>query len=359
MRVVVVGATGNVGTAVVSALARRPEIDAIVGLARRLPRQPIDGVRWARADIRCDDLLTEFRGADVVVHLAWLFQPTHRPLETWRANVQGTERVLRAVAEAGVPSLVYASSVGAYSPAHHDDPVGEDWPTEGWPPAGYMREKAYVERLLDLFENEHPDRRVVRMRPAFTFQQASASQQRRLFAGPLVPGSVLRPPLIPVLPVPAGLRLQAVHADDIGSAYSLAIVDPSVHGPFNLAADPVIDRAKLGVLFDAPTVSVPPGAVRAALAVGWRLRLVPAPPELFDAMMRLPIMDTTRARRDLGWTPRIDAVSALREVLTGMSHGSGGATPPLASDAGGRLRVREFASGVGGTDPVDRWGADL
>ncbi|PPJ22048.1 hypothetical protein C5E45_13145 [Nocardia nova] len=94
----------------------------------RLPRQPDDGVRWARADIRCDDLLTEFRGADVVVHLAWLFQPTHWPLQTWRANVQGTERVLRAVAQAGVPSLIYASSVGAYSPAHHDDPVGEDWP---------------------------------------------------------------------------------------------------------------------------------------------------------------------------------------------------------------------------------------
>ncbi|WP_369028531.1 NAD-dependent epimerase/dehydratase family protein, partial [Nocardia farcinica] len=109
-----------------------------------------------------------FRGADVVVHLAWLFQPTHRPLDTWRANVGGTARVLEAVAAARVPALVYASSVGAYSPCTDDRPVSESWPTEGWPGAAYMLEKAYVERLLDTFERQQPDCRVVRMRPAFT-----------------------------------------------------------------------------------------------------------------------------------------------------------------------------------------------
>lgn len=353
MRVVVTGATGNVGSAVLEALTQRSAVDSIVGLARRLPRPSAGAVEWVRADIRDADLASVFRGADAVVHLAWVFQPTHRPLETWRANVGGTERVLDAVARAGVATLVIASSVGAYSPARHDDPVGEDWPTEGWPPAGYMREKAYVERLVDLFERDHPDRRVVRMRPAFTFQRGSAAQQRRLFMGPLVPGSLLRPELVPMLPVPSGMRLQAVHSDDIGAAYASAVTGTDVRGAFNLAADPVIDRAKLGELFSAPTVAVPPSAVRAALAIGWRMHLVPAPVELFDAMMRLPIMDTSRARRELGWSPQVDAMSALREVLAGMRSGSGGPTPPLAADAGGRFRVREFTSGVGGSDPVD------
>ncbi|WP_227981328.1 NAD-dependent epimerase/dehydratase family protein [Nocardia spumae] len=356
MRVVVVGATGNVGTAVVAALARASEVDSIVGLARRVPGVSLAGVEWQRVDIRRDDLVAPFRGADAVIHLAWLFQPTHRPLVTWRANVDGTARVLDAVAEAGVPVLVQASSVGAYSPVQHDDPVTESWSTEGWPAAGYMREKAYVERLLDLFERDHPDRRVVRMRPGFTFQRASAAEQRRLFAGPLVPGRILRPGFVPVLPVPSGLRLQAVHADDVGHAYRLAVVDPDARGAFNLAADPVIDRKVLGEILRAPTMSVPPGVVRAALTVGWRLRLVPAPADLFDAMMQLPIMDTGRARRELGWSPRIDATDALREVLTGMRTGAGGNTPPLAAEAGGRLRVREFASGVRARDPVDGWG---
>ena len=56
MRVVVVGATGNAGTSVVSALAADGAVESIVGLARR-PRGPAHPkVRWERADVRLTDL---------------------------------------------------------------------------------------------------------------------------------------------------------------------------------------------------------------------------------------------------------------------------------------------------------------
>ncbi len=95
------------------------------------------------------DLGRALAGADVVVHLAWLFQPTHRPDITWRANVDGSRRVFEAVAAADVPALVHASSVGAYSPRTSEQPVDESWPTHGVPTAAYSREKAYVERTLN------------------------------------------------------------------------------------------------------------------------------------------------------------------------------------------------------------------
>lgn len=353
MRVVVMGATGNVGTAVIDALAGTPEVTSIVGAARRRPTDDRVGVEWVAADVRHDDLTALFRGADVVVHLAWLFQPTHRPLDTWRANVGGTARVLEAVADARVPALVYASSVGAYSPCTDDRPVSESWPTEGWPGAAYMLEKAYVERLLDTFERQQPDCRVVRMRPAFTFQYASASEQRRLFLGPLMPNPLLRPGLLPVLPYPRGMRLQAVHSVDVGLAYALAGASDA-RGPFNIAAEPVLARAELARILRTRTVEVPPRAVRGALAAAWHLRLAPATPGLFDAMMHLPVMDTTRARVELGWTPRISSSDAVTQFLDGFRAGAGGQTPPLAADAGGTWRYREFTSGVGGHDPVDR-----
>lgn len=355
MRVVVVGATGNIGTAVVDALRGEPEVDSIVGVARRGPGELPPGVEFHRADIRTDDLVAAFRGADAVVHLAWLFQPTHRPADTWDNNVIGAERVLAAALAAGVRTLVCASSVAAYSPARDDEPVRETWPTDGWPLAAYPREKAYVERVLDAFERAHLEMRVVRMRPSFVFQRSSASQQRRLFAGPLVPNALVRPGL-PILPVPKGLRFQAVHSADAGRAFAHAVVLP-VRGAFNLAAPPVLDRDRLAELFGARPVDVPAGLVRGALSVGWRLRLVPATPGLFDTVLRLPILDTTRAHDELNWTPRHSAVEALREMLTGLHDGAGGATPPLAADAGGPWRVREFASGVGGRDSVDRFGA--
>ncbi|WP_280491661.1 NAD-dependent epimerase/dehydratase family protein [Nocardia asiatica] len=349
MRVVVVGATGNVGTSVLETLSAEAGVDSIVGIARRVPGKPCDGVEWARADVRTDDLESHFHGADVVVHLAWLFQPTHQPLVTWRANVGGTERVLRAVSATQVPALVYASSVGAYSPCHDDEPVPESWPTDGWPPAAYTREKAYVERLFDRFEAEHPERRVVRMRPGFIFRRETASQQRRLFAGPLLPNRLLRPGFPPILPIPRGLRFQAVHSADIGRAYTLAITTDA-RGPFNIAAEPVIDGARLAEVFEARVVTVPPALVRAALAMGWHARTLPTAPDLFDAVMRLPILDTGRARAELGWTPQFTAVDALRELLSGMRAGAGEDSPPLAHDAGGPLRWREFASGVGGRE---------
>ncbi|HEY5986568.1 MAG TPA: NAD-dependent epimerase/dehydratase family protein [Streptosporangiaceae bacterium] len=347
MRVVVVGATGNVGTSTVQALAADPRVSSILGLARRRPEWQPDKTEWAQADMSRDDLAPLLRGADAVVLLAWLFQPTRKPWVTWQVNVVGSARVLRAAADAGVPALVYSSSVGAYSPGPKDRAVDETWPTHSWPTAAYGREKAYVERLLDSFQADHPDTRVVRIRPAFIFKEEAAAEQRRLFAGPLLPGRVALPRLIPVVPDMPGLRFQAVHAADVAEAFRLAVLS-EVKGPFNIAADPVIDASELGRILGARPVRTPVAALRTAVAVGWHLRVVPADPKLLDLLLRLPLMDTSRARAELGWSPRHSSTDAIRAFLGGLRHNAGMQTPPLAPGAGGPQRLRKLLSGVGG-----------
>ncbi len=344
-RVVVVGATGNVGTSVVAALAEDSRVASILGVARRLPQWSVPRTEWAQADITRDDLVGLFRGADAVIHLAWLIQPSHSPLITWRANVGGSLRVFEATAQAGVPALVYASSVGAYSPGPKDTAVAEDWPTDGWPTASYTREKAYVERSLDAFERGHPDIRVVRLRPGFIFKRESASEQRRLFMGPLVPNQLVRPGLVPIIPDLPGLRFQAVHTADIAEAYRLAALR-DVQGAFNIAADPVVDASLLADIFGARTVALPRWPVRAAVWLAWQLHLVPASPYLLDAFLRLPIMDTSRARTELGWSPRRSAREALEEFLGGLRDGAGMSTPPLTPRMPGG-RGHEIRTGVG------------
>ncbi|HEX2031750.1 MAG TPA: NAD-dependent epimerase/dehydratase family protein [Actinomycetota bacterium] len=346
MKVVIIGATGNVGTSLVESLAREPDVSSIVGLARRLPKWKQPKTTWVAADIAEDDLVEHLRGADVAVHLAWIFQPTHDPLETWKHNVLGSIRVFDAVAAAGVPALVYASSVGAYSPGPKDRPVDESWPTHALPTAAYGREKSYVERVLDRFERDHPDVRLVRLRPGFIFKRESASEQRRLFAGPLLPNRLVHRRLIPVIPDLPGLRFQAVHSADAAEAYRLAVLRP-VSGAFNVAADPVLDPGTLGELLGARPVRLPSSAVRAVVSAGWRLHLLPSSPTLVDLALSLPIMDITRARTELGWTPRHSSLEAIGEFLEGLRVGAGMDTPPLRSDAGGKLRGKEFATGVG------------
>lgn len=344
MKVVVVGATGNVGTAVVRALAADDAVSQIVGVARRLPQWSPDKTTFVTADVATDDLAPHLAGADAVVHLAWLFQPTHAPMVTWQANAVGSARVFEAAAAAGVRTVVYASSVGAYSPGVGRR-VDESWPTHSVPTPAYGREKAYVERVLDAFEARHPDIRVVRLRPAFIFQRWAASEQRRLFAGPLLPTALVRPGRLPVVPWPAGLRFQALHADDVAQAYRLAVVG-SARGAYNVAADPVIDAEAIGELFGARVVQVPGRVVRAGLTAAWRLHLVPAEPRLLDLALQLPLLDTTRIRNELGWAPTVSSVDALREVLEAMADSAGGPTPPLEHDSL-RSRRHELATGVG------------
>src|SRR5215204_1733784 len=251
MRIVITGATGNVGTSVIDALERDPAVHEIVGLSRRPPGLEREKVRWLQADVRDDDLVTPFRGADVVIHLAWLIQPSRDESVTRSVNVDGTRRVLDAVAEAGVPALVHASSVGAYGPGPKDRRVDESWPTTGIESSFYARHKAECERMLDGWERDHPDVRVVRLRPGLIFKREAASGIRRLFAGPFLPSPLLHRKLLRVIPDLPRLRFQAVHSLDVGDAYRLALVRDDARGAFNIAAEPVLDPDELGRVLGA------------------------------------------------------------------------------------------------------------
>ena len=346
MRIVVVGASGNVGTSTLAALANDPEVESIVGVARRIPARSFPKTKWVAADVVSSPLVDIFAGADAVVHLAWLIQPS-RDLDTLRAvNVDGSMRVFQAARDAGVPALVYASSVGAYAPGPKDRRVDETWPTEGIDSSFYARHKAEVERILDGFERDNPRVRVVRLRPGLIFKRDAASEIRRLFAGPFLPTALLRPRLIPIVPRVPRLVFQAVHSLDAGEAYRLAATR-DVHGAFNIAADPVLDADELGRLLDARPVPLPAAALRIGADVTWRLRLQPSSAGWVDMALAVPLLDTTRARDELGWTPKRSAGEALLELLHGMREGAGTPTPPLDPGTSGPGRVRELLTGVG------------
>jgi nucleoside-diphosphate-sugar epimerase len=341
MRVVVVGASGNVGTSVLAALAREPAVDSVLGIARRVPEDvSFEKTDWAEADVVTDDLVPLFRGADAVVHLAWLIQPSRDRETTRRVNVDGSAAVFRAAAEAGVGTLVYASSVGAYSPGPKDRTVDESWQTDGISSSYYSRQKAEVERLLDRFEQEQPQVRSVRLRPALIFKRESAGEQRRLFVGPFFPRLLARRiPLVPNIP---RLRFQAVHSYDVGEAYRLA-VRSDVRGAFNVAADPILDPDELRRILRAPKLPMPVGLARGAAQVTFKLHLQTAEVGWVDMALQTPLLDWTRAREELRWRPVRSAEDAIRDLLAGLREDAGLKTPPLER----RSRAKELAGGVG------------
>lgn len=345
MRVLVLGATGNVGTALVRSLTSDPDVHDVIGASRRTAQLP-GGARWREVDLGGDlpeDLLD---GIDAVVNLAWLMQPTRAPQITWATNVEGTARLLERIRESGVSTLVQASSVGAYSARVGHAAVDEQWPTHGVATSAYSREKAYVERSLDVLERDRPDLRVVRLRPSFTFQAPAAVQQRRLFAGPLVPGRVVAGVRIPVVPVPRALRFQAVHTEDVAAAYHAAVVQGGAHGAYNLAAEDVLDGDRLAELVGGRAVDVPPRLVRSAVRAAWSAHLTPASPGLVDLLLSVPVMETERAQRDLGWQPGWSAQEAVASMLRGLRSGRGADTPPLDPATSGPARSHEIRTAL-------------
>jgi nucleoside-diphosphate-sugar epimerase len=283
-------------------------------------------VEWHTLDVGQDDDIPRLRlalsGVDAVVHLAWQVQPNRDLDILHRTNVTGTRNVLEAARQAGVGQFVCASSVGAYSTAPKDRRTDESWPAGGIQSSHYSRHKAEQEALLDRFEAEQPGIKVARLRPALTFQRDAGTEVGRYFLG-AVARLLPRRPRTPVLPAPDSLIFQAVHAEDVAEAY-WRVLDRGESGAFNVAAEPVVTPQELARLLGAKRILPIPMALLHALAgITWRLRLQPTDSGWVDMAAGAPIMDTSRARRLLGWEPRISSMDAIAEVLEGIGAGEG------------------------------------
>ena len=348
MRVVVAGASGNVGTSVLRELADEPAVESVLGLCRRVPELQFPKVEWSAADVTATALAPLFRGADAVVHLAWLIQPGRDRNLTQRVNVFGSERVFRAVTEAAVPALVYASSVGAYAPGPKDRRVDESWPTTGVDSSFYSRDKVAVERLLDRFERDAPS---VRRGP----DAAGADLLAR--GGIRDPAAVRGSPAARHAaeagadpgraPKMERLVFQALHSHDVARAYRLAVVGDAA-GPFNLAAEPVIDSARLGGATRRPGRA----GVREGAACGRGRELSPAPPAVRAGLAGHGAGRAADGHRAGPRSARLESAGAARWTRSpicssGMREGAGLDTPPLEPGGAGPLRLRELLSGVG------------
>jgi len=330
MRIVVTGASGNVGSAVVrAALGSGTEV---VGVARRVPpeRSTPAGTHWVRCDVgavNADAVLRDaMAGADAVVHLAWAIQPSHDRRRLIRTNLLGTAAVIAAAEEAGVPHLVHASSIGAYSVGPKDRTVGEDWPTDGVQTSHYSRDKVAAERLVDAAEQRGVLPLITRIRPALVVQRRAASELLRYFA-PALARPLVRLPL-PVLPLPGRAITQVVHADDVADAV-LRILAARAGGAFNLAPEPPLRPEDLAAAFGGRRVPFPATVLRAAAAASWTARLQPVDAGWVDLLLGTPLLDSSRARDELGWVPRYDTHEALADVVAGLRAHDGDRSPLL------------------------------
>lgn len=321
MRVAVTGVTGQFGKALARALDRDEAVDEVVGIARRPFDPASEGFTklvYRPGDVRDSNLRSAFAGCDVVVHLAFIIGGSRGDNTQRRAiNIEGSRNVFASAAEVGARRIVYASSAAAYG-AHADNPdlISEDQPTRGTPGVAYSEEKAEIEAILDLFEKEHPSITVTRLRVGPVVGPGFESMLYEF----LPPGSRRIPlfaswfPRLFPNPVQGGrFLIQAVHEDDVAEAFRLAIVNDA-QGAFNIAGDGVLGARDIATIMRARTVPVPLIGAKTLVDLAYRLRISNVTGDWVD-LMRYPILlDTTRAKTQLGWRPAYSSEGALRSA---------------------------------------------
>jgi nucleoside-diphosphate-sugar epimerase len=324
--VAVTGPTGTFGFGLVPLLQAEGRVARIIGIARR-PFDPSEHgwtkMEYRQGDVRDPAALKEaFEGADVVVHLAFMITGNASARTIREINIEGTLNAFRAARAAGAERFVYASSVAAYG-FHRDNPVGmtEDWPTRPADRLFYAREKAEVEQLLtdEAERGELPSLYMVRppivLGPhAVGAKDALPEPLARL--GKQVLGVVGRLP-IPVPVLAAGVQLQFIHEDDVGSALLACVLGHGPPGAYNISGDGVLSGADVARELGFTPVSIPGGVVHGVARAAAKALPPFAPPsaEWVEAISHPSIMDTTKAKRELGWTPQHSGLDALRETI--------------------------------------------
>ncbi len=329
LTVAVTGPTGTFGFGLIPLLQAEDRVTRIVGIARR-PFDPAahgwTKLEYRRGDVRDEVALRDaFAGADVVVHLAFLVTGGASAEVLRAVNVDGTVNAFRAAGHAGARRFIYASSVAAYG-FHPDNPVGmtEEWPVRPAARLFYAQEKAELEQLLQAEAartsgDGASSPALYLLRPPVVLGPHAVGAKDFL-PGPLAPlGRILAsrigrspvplPVLVPLMP------LQFVHEDDLGQALLRCVLGAGPPGAYNIAADGILSTADVAREFGLIPLPLPAGPARLAARAVSALPFLPPAAQWIEAASHPAIMDTTKAKRDLGWVPRLTALEALRDTL--------------------------------------------
>ncbi|MGI8559015.1 MAG: NAD-dependent epimerase/dehydratase family protein [Solirubrobacteraceae bacterium] len=331
LSVAVTGPTGEIGQAFIRALERTPQVTEIVGMARS-PFDPSDH-GWKKTSYRQGDVLDRasvdalVAGFDVVVHLAFLIMGSLE--ESTRVNLEGSRNVFEGAVAANAKRLVYTSSVAAYG-FHKDNPrpLHEDDPTRGSAEHYYSAQKAEVEQVLtDALSGGKTGAYVFRPcivagpdAPLLIDNLPYTQLSERLPAG------VLRllegvPILKPVLPDP-GVPFQLVHHDDVARALCAAVLGKGEPGVYNLAGEGEITMSQLADELGWYSIPIPELALGATAEIVSRLSFLPAEAQWVNAFREPVLMDTSKARKLLGWRPQHAALDTLRAMISAHRGGA-------------------------------------
>jgi len=297
-RIVITGISGTIGRL----LAQRLHLDhEVTGLDRRnLAGRPKD-IQMCTFDIRRKRCESVFRNQqiDVVYHLN-IMHDFYRPQAELHAfNVIGSQRVLEWAAKYGVKKVIFLSTANVYG-ARPDNPqfLTEEAVLLAGETFSAMRSLVTADMLVTSFFWKTPQVETVILRPAH------------------IVGTVRNGPTMylsmPKIPVVLGFdpMIQVIHEDEVVDVL-VAAMQPGVRGIFNVAGAPPASLSSIIRHLGKPRIPLPHFLLDRAARAAWDFGVLHVPPPEFDFLRYPCLVDDTRCRKELCFTPRLGLVQTL------------------------------------------------
>ena len=272
-RILITGCAGYLAQTFIDACKNDAQVDWLGGIDVRPPKKVKDDLHFSSLDVRSPDiakLLKENR-VTTVMHLAWIFNPTHDPDLEREVDVEGSRNILECVQKAEVPYLVYLSSTTSYGP-HPDNPqiFDESYPRRGHHGYLYSKYKAEVDHMMVDFMTQNP-------------QQQMFVARAPIVLGPNTRNVVTQ---MTALPVMVGVRgfdppMQFIHEQDLQRLLTWTI-HRKPNGIYNVTGLGTIRYSEIMKHLKKPSVWIPPALIYPALSALWSMRLVPFPASILD-----------------------------------------------------------------------------
>lgn len=292
-RVLVTGASGAVGSALLRELAGRDH--EVVATDLHAPGTLPNGIRFIPLDVRGSDpdRIIGAERPDVVIHLASIVSPTTREF-AYQVDVTGSRNVLEACLCHGVKRLVVTSSGAAYG-YHPDNPVPltEADPLRGNVEFAYSDHKRQVEEMLAAARVAHPGLEQVVLRVGTVLGEGLENQITALFH---------RPRLLAIRGSESPFVF--IWTRDLARILARAISD-GPPGIYNVAGDGAMTISEIARVLGKPVLRLPAWVVKLALAIAHPLHLSRYGPNQVGFLQYRPILDNSTLKAEFGYTPEL------------------------------------------------------
>jgi UDP-glucose 4-epimerase len=241
---------------------------------------------------------------DTLVHGAFLSHPTHASEWAHELEDVGTMHVLNAAAGTSPRRLVMVSTTLVYG-AHPHNPnfLTEDAELRGHRDSRFINDKVRAEKQAQRFARENPNTAVCVLRFAPILGPSADNMFTRFFARPVAPVMMGHDPL-----------LQFVHEQDAAWAFKRA-VDSDARGAFNIVGKGVLPYTTVLALLGRVPMPMPFLLARQLSTALCATPIVGTPPSVLDFLLYLCVAEGTRARRELGFAPRLSIKRTILDFL--------------------------------------------